>query len=271
MEVVVEAPLSAVPPPAAQVLGVPVWGLSTGDLVELAVRLIRLRYPAIFTTANAHSIVVAQRTPEFLAHFREATVVLPDGVLPLWAGRLSGGKLCERVAGPDFVDAFLAAASSERLNVFFMGSTEQTLARLSENLGRRHPGWKLSGTLAPPFGPFSAATDRAIISSINAARPDALFVGMTAPKQELWISRNRAALDVPFVMGVGAAFDYLAGTVRRVPRGLGQLGFEWLFRLAQEPRRLWRRNLSSAVFLSLVLKAGLRARLGASSRSVPPK
>ena len=235
--------------PAAILLGVPVWGLSRDAFVDLAVARIAAGEKSLFTTANAHSIVVAQHVPAFRAHFREANVVLPDGTLAVWGARRRRGPVAERVAGPDFVEAFLTRAEREGLSVFFLGASESTLRRIRETCAARWPGLVIAGTLSPPFGEWDEATDRAIVDAVNAAHPDALFVGMTAPKQELWISRNHGYLQVAFAMGVGAAFDFLAGTKVRAPDWAGRHGLEWAYRLAQEPRRMWRRNLDSAIFL----------------------
>jgi N-acetylglucosaminyldiphosphoundecaprenol N-acetyl-beta-D-mannosaminyltransferase len=235
--------------PAAEVLGVPISGLTCAGFVELAVRRIAARLRTLFTTANAHSIVVAQRLPAFHEHFRAADAVLPDGMLAVLGARWRRGEVPERVAGPDFLEAFLSRAADARLRVFFLGATDATLARIAERCRARFPGLDVAGTLAPPFGDWSDEVDASLVAAVNAARPDALFVGMTAPRQELWLSRNLHRLDVPFAMGVGAAFDFLAGTKPRAPRAVGRLGLEWLWRLAAEPRRMWRRNLSSAVFL----------------------
>jgi N-acetylglucosaminyldiphosphoundecaprenol N-acetyl-beta-D-mannosaminyltransferase len=255
--------------PAAIVLGVPVWGLSLEAFVNLAVARIAARQKTLFTTANAHSIVVAQHVPAFRAHFREASAVLPDGTLAVWGARHRRGPVAERVAGPDFAEAFLTRAEQEGVSVFFLGASEATLRRIRERCAARWPRLVVAGTLAPPFGEWGEQTDRAIVEAVNAARPDALFVGMTAPKQELWLSRNHGDLQVPFAMGVGAAFDFLAGIRMRAPGWAGRHGLEWLYRLAQEPRRMWRRNLDSAVFLWKVLTERLPLATAARSPRHP--
>lgn len=254
--------------PAAIVLGIPVWGLSREAFVNLAVGRIAAGQKTLFTTANAHSIVVAQHVPAFRAHFREASAVLPDGTLAVWGARHRRGPVTERVAGPDFVEAFLSRAEREGLSVFFLGSSEETLQRIRDRCAARWPRLVVAGTLAPPFGAWSEEADRAMVETVNAARPDALFVGMTAPKQELWLSRNHGYLRVSFAMGVGAAFDFLAGNRVRAPEWFGRHGLEWLYRLAQEPRRMWRRNLDSAVFLWKVLTE--RPALATGSRPERP-
>lgn len=255
--------------PAAIVLGVPVWGLSREAFVNLAVARIAARQKTLFTTANAHSIVVAQHVPAFRAHFREAHAVLPDGTLAVWGARHRRGPVAERVAGPDFVEAFLSRAEREGLSIFFLGASEATLRSIRERCAARWPRLLVAGTIAPPFGEWSETTDRAIVEAVNAARPDALLVGMTAPKQELWLSRNHGYLQVPFAMGVGAAFDFLAGTRVRAPEWAGRHGLEWLYRLVQEPRRMWRRNVDSAVFLWKVFTERPALRTGSRPQRPP--
>jgi N-acetylglucosaminyldiphosphoundecaprenol N-acetyl-beta-D-mannosaminyltransferase len=256
------------PEPSAIVLGVPVWGLGLEQFVDLAVERIRGGGKTLFTTANAHSIVLAGRLPVFARHFHEADAVLPDGTLAVWGARAVGGEVRGRVAGPDFFEAFLERAARERLSVFFLGTTEATLGKMVARCRDRFPGLDIRGTFAPPFGPIDAPASRRMVEAVNAVRPDALFVAMTAPKQEIWLADHLDRLDVSFAMGVGAAFDFLAGTKPRAPRALASAGWEWLYRLANEPRRMARRQLSSVVFLWLL--AGQVLRMIFVRRRPPP-
>ncbi len=247
-------PNSPIPPPIAKILGVPIWGLSLEGFVKLARKLIEGRHKVLFTTIGLPSIVVSQKCPDFFNHFQQADVVLPDGIFPVWAARFLKHRVPERVSGPDFVSSFLSTAEVKGFKIFFMGSTDDTLERLRDNCLKKHPHLNIAGVLAAPFGEFDEEIDRALVNSINETHPDVLFIGMTAPKQELWLSRNFGRLDVVFAMGVGAAFDYLAGNKQRVPKWLAKIGLEWLYRLVHEPKRLWRRNAKSAVFLCLLAK-----------------
>ncbi len=255
------------PPAAACVLGIRIWGLRAAEFVEAAIERIHARERTLFTTANAHSIVLAHRHPALARHFEDADAVLPDGILSVLGARACGGAVPERVAGPDFFEAFLERAAREELSVFFLGTTDETLEMLRRRCNERFPALLIRGTLAPPFGDIDEETDRRLVEAVNAANPDVLFVAMTAPKQELWLSRNFGSLSIPFAMGVGAAFDFLAGRTKRAPRVIGRLGFEWLFRLAQEPRRLWRRQLSSVIFIGRLLLDRARSSRVAGHRS----
>lgn len=236
-----------IPPPAGKIFGIPVWGLHLQDFVQLARTLIKTRRKVLFTTIGAPSMAASQKCPEFFKYFQHADVVLPDGILPVWLARSLKLKIPERVPGPDFVDAFLPVAEKEGFKLFFLGATGQTLEKLKTNCLKKYPFLDIVGLLPPPFGEFDEQTNRRLVSAVNQKRPDVLFVGMTAPKQELWLSCNFDQLDVLFAMGVGASFDYLAGNKPRVPKWLGRLGFEWLYRLILEPGRLWRRNLNSPI------------------------
>jgi N-acetylglucosaminyldiphosphoundecaprenol N-acetyl-beta-D-mannosaminyltransferase len=178
----------------------------------------------------------------------------------MMGARWCGGAVSERVPGPDFFEGFLQRAARSGVSIFFLGSTDATLELVCEQARKRFPSLDIRGALSPPFGDFSNQVDSDLVAAVNRARPDALFVAMTAPKQELWLSRNIANLQVPFAMGVGAAFDFLARTKRRAPRALGRVGGEWLFRLMTEPRRLWRRNLDSAVFIWMIAADRMRRR-----------
>jgi len=243
-----------IPPPAGKIFGIPVWGLHLRDFVQLAKTLIKNKRKALFTTIGAPSIVTAQKCSEFFEHFQHADVVLPDGILPTWISRSLNYNVPERVPGPDFVDAFLPVAEKEGFKLFFLGASNQTLEKLKTNCLKTYPRLNIIGVLSPPFGEFDEQTNRSLVAAINQKRPDVLFVGMTAPKQELWLSRNFDKLDVLFAMGVGASFDYLAGNKPRVPRWLGRLGFEWMYRLILEPNRLWHRNLDNMLVVWLWAK-----------------
>lgn len=212
---------------------------------------------------NPHSLVEARTDRAFHTALAEADILLPDGVGIVIAARLLGRELHERVAGSDFFSALSAQAqSADGLRYFFMGSTETVLEKIEARLRREYPKITVCGTLSPPFkDELDDAESEAIIRRINAAKPDVLWVGMTAPKQEKWINRYRNRLDVPLIGAIGAVFDFYAGTKKRAPEWVCRLGLEWLPRLVREPRRLFRRNfVSTPLFLMLVAHEKLRKR-----------
>ena len=232
----------------ASILGYPVSTLGLKGDVENAWRFVtsgeRGRYMAC---ANPHALVTAEQDSTFADSLRAADIVLPDGAGILVAGRILENRVHERVTGMEFFCGLSARAEAEGgVSYYFLGSTEAVLERIKARLAADYPSITVAGTLSPPFkDEFDEDDNATMIEAVNAVRPDVLWVGMTAPKQEKWIYQNRARLDVPFIGAIGAAFDFYAGTKKRAPAWVGRMGLEWLPRLVREPKRLWRRNLVS--------------------------
>jgi N-acetylglucosaminyldiphosphoundecaprenol N-acetyl-beta-D-mannosaminyltransferase len=231
------------------ILGAPVCSLPLKSIVELASKAIRERKKVLFTTVNTFSIMMAQKDPEFLQHFKDADVVLPDGIGIVLAVRSLGNTCPERIAGPEFVDALLPKANENKFSVFFLGSTEENLLKIERNVKERYPAIRIAGHYSPPHTSLDEFKHNEIVGAINRCQPDILLVGMTAPKQELFLSRNFDMLDVSFMMGVGASFDYLAGVKSQCPRIIGRLGFEWLYRLIHSPKHVWKREATIPLFI----------------------
>ncbi len=213
-----------------------------------------------FACLNPHSIETARRDAAFTAALHDADLAVPDGVGMLIASRILGGGIRQRITGSDIFWG-LNSLLNERggYSVFFLGSTAETLARIVERMGKDYPKVRVAGVYSPPFrDAFSAAENAAMVDAINSARPDVLWVGMTAPKQEKWVRQHRDRLDVRFIGPVGAVFDFFIGRVQRSHPLFQRMGLEWLPRLLQEPRRLWRRNfVSNPGFLLRVIRARL--------------
>jgi N-acetylglucosaminyldiphosphoundecaprenol N-acetyl-beta-D-mannosaminyltransferase len=209
---------------------------------------------------NPHSYVVALDAPAFAEALKQADWLIPDGIGVVIASRMLGGRIHERVTGSDLFSGINARLNERgRGRVFFLGSSEATLAAIRDKMRRDYPRVEVVGTYSPPFKPeFSDDDVEAMIDAISAARADVLWVGMTAPKQELWIHRVRPRLDVRFSAAIGAVFDFYTGRIKRSRPVYQRLGVEWLPRLLQEPRRLWRRMFISApIFLWHVAKTRL--------------
>lgn len=209
---------------------------------------------------NPHSYAESLKDIAFVQALKSVDWLVPDGVGVVIGSRILGGNIADRVTGSDvFYGLHQRMNTQGGMGVFFLGATEETLAAIRERMAIDYPGIRVAGTYSPPFKPeYSAAELYAMIAAINAAKADVLWVGMTAPKQEKWIMQNLPRLEVKFAGAIGAVFDFYTGRVKRSYPIFQRLGLEWLPRLIQQPRRLWRRMFISApIFLSHVFKARL--------------
>ncbi len=194
--------------------------------------------------APVHAVMEAHDDPEMLAALDSATLVVPDGMPVVWAANLLGERLRDRVYGPELMLRYSDRCARLGHRVWLYGGRDQgSLVQLALSMRRRHPDIKVVGGYSPPFRPLTAEEEANIASEINAARPDVLWVGIGVPKQEKWMARMRDRLDVPVMCGVGAAFDFHSGRVSMAPRWMQERGLEWVYRTAQEPRRLLPRYL----------------------------
>jgi N-acetylglucosaminyldiphosphoundecaprenol N-acetyl-beta-D-mannosaminyltransferase len=218
--------------------------------------------------ANPHSLVAANDDSKFLAALHAADYLIPDGAGIVLASKILNGTIARRITGFDIFSGLAERWEKEGgKSYYFLGSSEKVLEKIKTRMLRDYPHVSVAGTCAPPFKEeFSDEENSRMIDQINAAAPTALWVGMTAPKQEKWIHEHRDRLKVPFIAAIGAAFDFFAGTRRRASTPLQNAGLEWLPRLLREPRRMWRRNfVSSPVFLYYVL----RQKMGLQSSNAP--
>jgi len=228
-----------------RILGSQVHLVDRGYVLSRMCDWIRAREypPRQVVVAGFHGIWLARQEPRLNAIFRAADLWVPDGVAPVWVARCRGHRRVRRLAGADLMAGFLELAQQEGFRSYFFGSSPENLADLADRTKVLYPRHKLAGAYSPPFRPVSPEEDERIVGHINRARPDVLWVSLGLPKQEYWIAEHRHRLQVPVIIGVGAAFDFLSGRVKRCPEWLGTCGLEWAFRLAIEPRRLWRRSL----------------------------
>jgi len=226
------------------VLGVRTHAVQIGEVVGRIQEWIRERGACHSVAAtDMHCVVEAQRDSSFKNILNATDMVIPDGMPLVWLGRRRGHTLPRRVYGPDLLLAFCEESAGRGYRHFFCGGEPGVAERLAESLKTRFPGLNVVGTCSPPFRPLSANEDAEMVEMINRAKPDVLWVGLGAPKQERWMHEHKDRLRVPVVVGVGAAFDLLSGRRKQAPHWIRECGFEWLFRLLQEPRRLWRRYL----------------------------
>jgi N-acetylglucosaminyldiphosphoundecaprenol N-acetyl-beta-D-mannosaminyltransferase len=193
--------------------------------------------------SNVHAVMESRHDEVLRGVLNDATLAVPDGMPLVWVGRFRGRRAVRRVYGPDLTLQICERAARQGYRCFFYGGAPGVAERLGESLTRRFPGLLVVGAEAPPFRPLTPEEDAEAVHRINAASPDVVFVGLGCPKQERWMAGHRELIRAPVLLGVGAAFDLLTGRVAQAPRWMMAAGLEWLFRLVQEPRRLWRRYL----------------------------
>ena len=247
-------------PARVNVLGVGVSAVNLKEAVELLEQWIAAGDRRYVCVCNVHSVMACRRSEELRDIFNQASLVTPDGMPLVWLGRSRHANVT-RVYGPDLMLALLEAGIASGRRHFFYGGHEGVTDRLAKSLKERFPGLLVAGALEPPVASVDELCTPEAASLINAAGADVVWVGVGSPKQERWMARMRPRLEAPVLIGVGAAFDFHAGTVRQAPPWMRRSGLEWLFRLALEPRRLWRRYLVDNpwfVWEVLLQRLGLR-------------
>jgi len=249
--------------PVQQLFGVPINAISMKQSMAAVQQSVRLRQPLQIGVVNAAKVLRMRSDALLSQDVLSSDMILADGMSIVWAGRLLRRPLPERVTGIDLMMNMLATGNGLRWRIYFLGATDETLARTKTRLAAEYPNLQIAGMRN---GYFSADEEAAIAAEISAARPDVLLIAMTSPKKERFLARWSGELNVPVCHGVGGSFDVFAGQVRRAPQAWQQAGLEWLYRLAQEPRRLWRRYLvTNTQFCLLVareLVSSFRTRPG---------
>ena len=229
-------------PASRRVLGMRVDATSYAETTAAVFDLVRGERGGMVCCSNTHMAMESFDSPEFRRIVNASDRVTPDGVPLVWALRAMGVRDATRVYGPDLMPVLCAAAEREQVPIGLYGGTEETLARLQQRLRERFPRLQIPFAWAPPFRPLDEVEDAGATEAIEVARVGVLFVGLGCPKQERWMAAHRERLPCVLV-GVGAAFDFLAGTKSQAPRWMMRVGLEWLYRLCCEPRRLGRRYL----------------------------
>ncbi len=249
-------------PETGAVIGAPV---TVGDVDAAAATILAAAEAGkggYVCVANVHMVTTARKDSSLLAAMEGALWVTSDGMPLVWALQRQGHEKARRVAGPDLMRHLLKAAETARVPVYFFGGDATTIAALKVALATQFPALVLAGICSPPLLPLKPAVDAETVTGINGSHARLVFVGLGCPKQEYWMAAYAPHL-MGVQIGVGAAFDFFAGTVRRAPRWMQTAGLEWLFRLCAEPRRLWRRYLvTNSRFIWYVLAAWLRSKRG---------
>jgi N-acetylglucosaminyldiphosphoundecaprenol N-acetyl-beta-D-mannosaminyltransferase len=227
---------------AFRVLGVQVNAVQIPDAIRRMERWIAERHGTQYVAVTGmHGVAEARRDAGFRAVLNGAGMVVPDGMPLVWLGRLRGQRLRRRVYGPELMLEFCGATATRGLRHFFYGGAPGVADALADTMATRFPGLVVAGTYSPPFRPLTDDEDNDVVACINAAHADILWVGLSTPKQERWMHDHHTRLNVPVLVGVGAAFDLHTGRLKQAPAWMRENGCEWCYRLMQEPRRLWRR------------------------------
>jgi N-acetylglucosaminyldiphosphoundecaprenol N-acetyl-beta-D-mannosaminyltransferase len=241
-----------------RVLGCPIDPLDMQGTLARCEEIIEERGYAQHMAVNVAKLVACRDDDVLRVAVENSAIVNADGQGVVWAARLLGTRLPERVAGIDLMDALMARAAERGWRVFVLGARDEVLERAAATLRERHPGLILAGTRN---GYFSAGETPAVCAQIRDAAPDVLFVAMGTPHKELFLAEHGPSLGVPLVMGVGGAIDVVAGVTRRAPEAWQRAGLEWLYRLLQEPRRMFRRYAVTNARFAALLGRALTTRL----------
>ncbi len=236
--------------PVRSLFGVPIHAATMSQVLDLCRQAIISRRRLMIGVVNAAKIVNMRRDALLRESVCGSDLILADGMAVVWAARLLGERLPERVAGIDLFENLLKQADQHRFSIYFLGATQEVLNEVLRRVGAAYPKLIVAGSRNGYFGEAESCT---VADNIRRARPDMLFVAMSPPQKELFLARWGPYMDVPVCHGVGGSFDVMAGKVDRAPRIWQRCGLEWLYRVLQEPGRMWKRYLTTnTCFLLLV-------------------
>ncbi|WP_420645358.1 WecB/TagA/CpsF family glycosyltransferase [Candidatus Leptofilum sp.] len=237
------------------VLGVGINDLNLDKTIQIITRWIQEKGQSHYVcVTGVHGVMESQQNESLRQIHNQASLVTPDGMPMVWLGRFRGHRDMSRVYGPDLMLALCNSSLKNGIRHYFYGGAEGVPELLASQLEKKFPGLRVVGTYSPPFRPLTIAEDERIVQQINHAKPDIVWVGLSTPKQEKWMAEHIEQLQVPVLIGVGAAFDFHAGLKKQAPKWMQRSGLEWLYRLLSEPRRLGRRYLvNNPLFILLAL------------------
>jgi N-acetylglucosaminyldiphosphoundecaprenol N-acetyl-beta-D-mannosaminyltransferase len=229
-------------PETADVLDVPLGLIDYDGALDWIDAMVAARQRGYVCVCNVHAVMASAEDPKLRSALLGSSLNVPDGQPLVWALNLLGQSLPDRVYGPELMARSCARAAGSGQRMYLYGGRNQgALVQLALNLRQRYPGIRIVGGYSPPHRPLTGEEREAVIKEINGSRADVVWVGIGVPKQEKWMAEMRGELEAPVLVGVGAAFDFHAGLVPQAPNLLQESGLEWAYRLAHEPRRLWRR------------------------------
>src|SRR5258708_5343309 len=246
---VTELEFAAAPRLSANVLGVAVEALDMEmALRRVAIELLQSRRGYV-CAVDVHGILEAHRNPLVAEAFAGASISLPDGTPTVWVGRAQGHSHMSHVTGPALMHEVFARPEFAGYSHFLYGGRPGVAGELAKTLQRKFPSTRITGTFTPPYRDLTPEEERSFVATINALKPDIIWVGISTPKQEIFMHRMLPRLQTHLMFGVGAAFDFHTGRIRDCSEWIKRAGFQWLHRLLQDPRRLWMRNVQNMAFL----------------------
>ena len=257
-----DSPDQTSPRQLGSVIGAPIDALTWSEALARISTWASVRQSRYVCICNVHSVVTARQDPSFAQVLVQADMATPDGAPVAWLMRKLGTEGQERINGPDLMWRYCGEAAQRYESIYLYGGQQATLNILERKLLAQFPGLKIAGAYSPPFRALTPEEDAAVVESINASGAGTVWVSLGCPKQEKWMAEHKGRINAVMI-GVGAAFDYHAGTIQRAPLWMQHSGLEWLHRLCREPRRLWRRYLvTNTLFIVHAVSqlAGLSAR-----------
>jgi N-acetylglucosaminyldiphosphoundecaprenol N-acetyl-beta-D-mannosaminyltransferase len=242
--------------PKANVLGIGIDAVNMEQALDRIAQELEWRRKGYVCLAGVHGVMEAQRDPRLAEIFAGAALIAPDGMPTVWVGRHQGHATMERVTGPDLMLEVMRRKEFREYTHFLCGGREGIAEELAEQLRWRYPAVKIAGTYTPPFGPLSAEQETELIERVGSLRPDIVWVGISTPKQERFMQHYLPLLDTKLMFGVGAAFDFHTGRIADCDEWIKRCGMQWLHRLLQDPKRLWKRYLRNnpAFLFSIALQ-----------------
>jgi N-acetylglucosaminyldiphosphoundecaprenol N-acetyl-beta-D-mannosaminyltransferase len=238
---------------SVDILGIQVTPVSSDDILKKVNQWVGDRQKHYICLCPSYSIIMSRKHPEFRQALNQASIVTADGKAVALACKFHGYRHAQHVRGADLIRLVCQMSSQRGFSNFFYGATEAVLEKLVDKLQQQYPKLQVAGAYAPPFRALTPQEQREMIERINASYADIVWIGLGAPKQELWMAQHTQDLQASVIIGVGAAFDFASGAKAEAPRWMQKAALEWVFRLAQEPRRMWRRCVHYPAFMAQVI------------------
>ncbi|WP_404427714.1 WecB/TagA/CpsF family glycosyltransferase [Ureibacillus chungkukjangi] len=240
--------------PTCRILGVDIAAINMQWLISFIEENLKLLSGDYICVSNVHTTVLSYESDEYRMIQNSGILAIPDGGPLSTIGKNRGYTSMNRTTGPDFMHEMFSLSEKNNYRHFFYGSTQETLGKLNKKLKRRYPKINIVGMYSPPFRQLTATEDKEIINYISDLKPDFIWIGLGAPKQEIWMSKHKGKIN-GLMVGVGAGFDYFAGNIKRAPKWMQNKNLEWVYRLLQNPKRLLNRYLrTNSKFLWLIIR-----------------